>query len=119
MTVSKEFMDFETYIKKHLQEEVVNHDVDTSGDCAPNNLSWIDYWKSKTNNRFFATEYPTCPSCRKQVHADEFVGAHVVDVYNNKYICPTCDTCNKTYKGDKAKTYWFKVKKYLLLPITR
>lgn len=40
------------------------------------------------------------------------VGAHVIKADNSDdtvYIYPTCDTCNKTYKGDKADTKTFSV----------
>lgn len=115
MAVSKEFEELWNMV---IQKRV-RHDVDTSDECAPNNLSWIDYWKQETNNCDFSAGSPICPSCGKTKPARDFVGAHVIDESNNKYICPTCKDCNSKYKGDNAKAHWFKVKKSLLLSIPR
>ena len=115
MAVSKEFEE----LWNTLFQERVRHDVDTSDECTPNNLSWIEYWKQETNNCDFSAGSPICPSCGKTKPARDFVGAHVIDESNNKYICPTCKDCNSKYKGDNAKAHWFKVKKSLLLSIPR
>ncbi len=109
--------EFEEFWEMLSQERSVKHDVNTSDEYPPNNISWLEYWKQKTKNYDFDIGFPKCPSCGKHRVPGDFVGAHVTDESNKKYICQTCDTCNKTYKGDNAKTHWFKVKKTLLLPI--
>lgn len=47
------------------------------------------------------------------------VGAHVVKADgadDTIYIYPTCDTCNNTYKGEKADTKIFSVPITELVP---
>ena len=81
---------------------IVKHDIGTSNEHAPNGKSWIAYWNDITN-----CEKPNeCPCCHEKVTEDNpIVGAHVVlvtDMANpnrEHFIVPTCDKCNKTYKG--------------------
>lgn len=46
------------------------------------------------------------------------VGAHVIKADNSDdtvYIYPTCDTCNKTYKGD-TKTFSVPITELIPVP---
>lgn len=82
---------------------------------------WFDYWLESTNiNKF---EYNTwqCQCCKTIVPISDIVGAHVIKADGSDdtmYIFPTCDTCNKTYKGDKADKKEFSVPITELIPIS-
>lgn len=57
--------------------------------------------------------------CNEEVPIGEMVGAHVIKADGSDetvYIYPTCDTCNKTYKGEKADTKIFSVPITKLVP---
>lgn len=52
---------------------------------------WDDYWDSKTG-RAFPKESHICPCCGME--KDDFVGGHVVDIFEEEYIYPICRCCN-------------------------
>lgn len=88
--------------KKGNKVTYVLHDIDTSDEHAPNGESWISYWEETTKH----DKPQICPCCKQKVTEDNpIVGAHVtkwLDMTNpsrEQYIVPTCDKCNKTYKG--------------------
>ena len=93
----------------------VTHQTETADEKAPNGLTWIEFWKEKKGNKSYLAGDVKCLSCGQIKSCKEFVGAHVVDDKGNSYICPTCDICNKTYKGSKAASHSFRVMKSLLL----
>ena len=82
---------------------LVRHSVKTQNEKAPNNLTWIDFWKESMRR-----EVPEiCPCCGENPNNDNpMVGAHVekyilsLDI-TPRYITPTCNNCNVTYKGIK------------------
>lgn len=80
----------------------------------------ITHWEKETKlSRENLTE---CPCCGNKVVGDEenyWVGAHVVDKKQNRYITPTCNICNSTYKESKATEKWFFVKQRHLCQLPR
>lgn len=72
----------------------------------------IKHWEEKTE--ISRENLKVCPCCGSRVIGDKenyWVGAHVVDKEQKRYITPTCNSCNSTYKDSKAKEKWFSVKK--------
>lgn len=85
-----------------------------------NSKVWFDYWIEQVNKDVSNYKFWHCECCNNNVPIDEMVGAHVVKVDSSNettYIYPTCDTCNKTYKGDKADIKEFVVPITELIPI--
>ena len=85
-----------------------------------NSIVWIDYWAKQTKEDMSNHQLWHCECCNKDVPVSEMVGAHVVKVDSPDdavYIYPTCDTCNKTYKGDNADIKEFSVPITELIPV--
>lgn len=97
-----------------MKEIVVRHDSSTSNEKAPNGQPWIEYWQQQTK-----LDIPKeCPCCKKKpTEKNPMIGAHVIKVLDmagsklswTRYITPTCDECNKKYKGIKATEKVFSV----------
>lgn len=84
-----------------------------------NSKIWFDYWIKQTKKDISNCLTWNCECCDKEVPIDKMVGAHVVKADgadDTIYIYPTCDTCNNTYKGEKADTKIFSVPITELVP---
>lgn len=108
---TREFMESETEVEvRHY-----NHQQDYE-----TNDIMIKHWESETSlSRENLTE---CPCCGNKVIGNEenyWVGAHVVTKDQERYITPTCNKCNSTYKERKAKEKWFFVKRRHLCQLPR
>lgn len=81
-----------------------------------NNKVWIDYWK-KNNDKSVPS---ICPCCNMAMDKNGgAVGAHVVkenEPNGEVYITPTCDICNKKYKGANTSSVVFLVDENMLVP---
>lgn len=78
----------------------------------------IKHWEEET--KISRKNLIECPCCGSRVVGDKenyWVGAHVVDKEQNRYITPTCNSCNSTYKDSKATEKWFSVKQRHLCPL--
>lgn len=69
----------------------VNHMKDSSVYRPKDYDDWSDYWEHKTR-RNFPKETHVCPCCGEE--KSDFVGGHVVDIFNKVYIYPICRECN-------------------------
>lgn len=102
-----------------MEKVIILHDTGTSDLKAPDGSSWIDFWKKNTKR-----DIPKiCPCCKHPVNKENFVGAHVIhlvdlaEVNRNKYLTPTCESCNNTYKNSSANKHPFEVENEMLLPV--
>lgn len=88
-------------------------------DTTDNSKVWFDYWLEHTKEDISNYQLWHCECCGEDVPIDEMVGAHVIKADGSDdtiYIYPTCGTCNKTYKGDKADVKEFSVPATELVP---
>lgn len=86
-----------------------------------NSKVWFDFWLEHTRENISNYKSWHCECCNKDVSINEMVGAHVIKTDNSDdtiYIYPTCDTCNKTYKGDNADDKEFYVPITELIPLS-
>ncbi|MBQ9435495.1 MAG: hypothetical protein IJU33_05140 [Bacteroidales bacterium] len=75
--------------------------------------SWKDFWLSnKTED--WPKSGTICDCCREK--KETFVGGHVIDDKEKKYIYPVCDSCNSTYGEGKEESPSFYAQKFLLVP---
>ena len=99
----------------------VRHAVETSDDTAPDGYSSrIEYWSDQTGFEFSPDGKYTCDCCGEEHYGREFVGAHVQKTNREnarKYYYPTCDNCNKKYKGENAETKYFTIDPDWLIPV--
>ena len=105
------------FIKSNLEVKV-RHYNHRQGYEADNNM--IEYWEEET--KILRKDLTECPCCGNKVADDKenyWVGAHVVDENQNRYITPTCNSCNSTYKESRAKEKWFNVRKKHLCQLPR
>lgn len=91
----------------------VRHAIDTTDDAISGGN--LNYWE-ETLGVTFPTSAP-CPCCGQKHSKDDFVGAHVIDMFNTLYITPTCRFCNTIYKNNKALSKWFSVFELNLIPV--
>ena len=116
---------------KHFMRELlskfcirlVQHQPNTSDEQVPQGcVSWIEYWKQHTEEDIISnSETYWCPSCGNDVEINDVVGAHVIDMDNTSYICPTCQDCNKKYQSTNAieNHFWVRQKLLVLNPHNR
>lgn len=109
---------FEEFIKK-LCSKKVRHSTDTTEDNPKEANSWIEKWETEQSIK--RDSLNNCPCCGKLIPQDSnnlyWVGAHVEDKQGSKYITPTCNECNDTYKNGKAEEKWFDVNASHLCPL--
>lgn len=102
-------------IAKFIPSVEIKHAKDTTD----NSKVWFDYWIKQTKEDISNLPTWNCECCNEEVLIGEMVGAHVIKADGSDetvYIYPTCDTCNKTYKGEKADTKIFSVPITKLVP---
>lgn len=102
-------------------EFVPSVEIKYAKDTTDNSKIWFDYWIKQTKENISGRKEWHCMCCNnKHIPINEMVGAHVVKANGADeavYIYPTCDTCNKTYKGEKADTKTFSVPITELIPV--
>lgn len=102
-------------IAKFIPSVEIKHAKDTTD----NSKVWFDYWIKQTKEDISNLPTWNCECCNEEVPIGEMVGAHVIKADGSDetvYIYPTCDTCNKTYKGEKADIKVFSVPITKLVP---
>lgn len=78
----------------------VNHMEDSSKYLPKKFNEWDEYWEYKTGRKF-PKESHICPCCGEE--KDDFVGGHIVDIFNKEFIYPICRGCNS--RAGQSETF--------------
>lgn len=93
----KNFKEFSHLLdeQKRIHETKVFHEEDSyekygDGSDYEGYTSWLDFWEQHSKSNL--SDIKKCPCCGETMTDPD--GAHVVDSNGNKYITPTCSSCN-------------------------